>query len=224
MSLAKVLTDLDDAVDYLNALYESDSTAPGSSDEDYTVWTALFNIGINIWENEEGVLWRELFVFLADASTGDKTTAAATNSYDVPDDFVFPASGFVWLGTGTAKTAYQVIAKEEMQLGSSGTGHWCYFTGSKLEFNPNVNMIGGETINYEYYKTADKLTTGADTFEMGDPMFVVYYALSELKKEEGNSDEVLIASQKLEAMKTKNMMGANYQVSGLVNMTESGFN
>jgi len=223
--MAKVITDLDDAIDYINTLYESDSTAPTSGDEDYAVWMALLNVAINLWENEEGVLWNELFVKLDDAATGDKTASAGDWSYDCPDDFAFPASGYVWIGSGTNKIAYKVIKQQEVQLHENNSGRWCYFLmdGSPtLEFNPNCTVSAG-TIRYNYYKIATALTTGTDVIEMADPMFAVYYALSELKKEEGDTSSLVIAQQKLEGMKTKNIMPTWFQSDNLMDKTGEGF-
>lgn len=211
--MAKILTDLDDAISYLNSLYESDSTPPTSGEEDYSVWTALFNIAVNLWENEEGILWKQLFTKLSAAPDGDKTTDGGT-SYDCPALFQFPSSGYVWLGSGTNKTAYKVIRQEDVQLYENNSDNWCYFlmdTSPTLEFNPNLTIDSGLTISYSYYKYATLLTTGTDTFEMADPMFAVYYALSELKKEEGDTSALSIAQQKLEAMKTRNMMASDWQ-------------
>jgi len=203
--MAAIITNVTDAISFINTLYEMDDTAPTSGDEDYTVWLALLNVAVNLWETEEGVLWNELFVELADAATGDKTTDG-TNSYDYPTDLVFPASAWVWVGTNPSATAYKVMDIKQVQLLKNDSGNWCYFIDGKLEFNPNLTMNTGYTISYNYYKTATKLTTGADTFEMSDPLFAVYYALGELKKEEGDTSALQIASQKLEAMKTKNIM------------------
>lgn len=223
--MAQVISDLDDFISYLNTLYEVDDTDPVSGDEDFTVWTSLANLAINLWENEEGMLWNELYVDLADAADGDTTTVAGQDSYDLPTDFVFPASGYVWLGTGTSKTPYPVIKAKEVQLYENDSSTWCWFdaVGNTLEFNPNLTLLADLTISYRYYKTADKLTTGSDTFEMADPMFAVYYALSELKKEEGDTLAASIATQKLEAMKTKNEMAAPYQADNLMDKTQEGF-
>jgi hypothetical protein len=223
--MAKVISTVTDAMTHLNSLYEFDSTVPTSGDEDYTVWLSLLNVAGNLWETEEGVLWNELFVKLKDAATGDKTTDT-TNSYTCPTDFIFPASGFVWLGDGTTKKAYQVIDIKELTLHDGDQGDWCYFikgASPTLEFNPNIVIPNAYTINYNYYKQATKLTAGGDVIEMADPMFAVYYALGELKKEEGDTSALQIASQKLEAMKTKNIMPAWYQPGNeLSNNTDEG--
>lgn len=222
--MAQVVSNVDDAITYINSLYESDETAPDSGDADYTVWLSLLNIAVNIWEHEEGILWKELFVKLADASTGDKTTTTAT-TYDVPDDFKFPASGYVWLGSGTNKTPYKVIPQEQVQIAENDSSNWCYFlmdTTPSLEFNPNLSITSGQTINYNYYKTATKLTTGSSTFEMADPMFAIYYVVSELKKDEGDTSALTIATQKLEGMKTRNIMPSWYQESTSFSTSDTG--
>lgn len=224
--MAKIIVDVEDGIEYLNSLLELDSSAPQSGEEDFTVWLSLFNIAVNLWENEEGILWRELFVKLADASTGDKTTTTGDYSYACPQDFVFPVSAYVWLGSGNNKTAYKVIKQEEIQLYENDGGKWCYFLmdGSPtLEFNPNLTIPAAQTISYNYYKTATKLTGGSSTFEMSDPMFAIYYALAELTKEEGNQGALTISTQKLEGMKTKNTMPSWFQNDSLIDPVEEGF-
>lgn len=214
LKMAKVISNVDDAIDLLNVLYEGDSTPPSSGEEDYAVWLSLLNAAVNIWENEEGTLWRELFVKLADAADGDDTTTSGDYSYATPTDFRFPASGYVWLGTGTNKTAYKVLRQEDVQLHENDSSNWCYFlldTTPTLEFNPNCQIPNGSTINYNYYKNATALTTGSSTFEMSDPAFAIYYALSELKKEEGDTTSLSVAEQKLESMKTRNGTPVEWQ-------------
>lgn len=222
--MAKIITTLTNAITKLNALYNGSSTPPSSGEEDYLVWTELLNTGVNLWENEEGVLWKQLFVKLADAPDGD-TTTDGTNSYDCPSLFKFPNSGYVWLGTGTNKTPYRVIKQEDIQLYENNTENWCYFLmdGSPtLEFNPRLTMSTGETISYNYYKYATALTTGANTFEMSDPMFAVFYALSELKKEEGDTSALTIATQKLDAMRTLDNMVASFQEDSFISPVGAG--
>lgn len=223
--MAKIITDVEDAISFLNTLYEADSEAPASGEEDFDVWLSLLNVAVNIWENEEGILWKSLFVKLSAAPDGDKTTDG-TNSYDCPALFQFPASAYVWIGSGTNKTAYKVIKQEEVQLYENDSSNWCYFlmdTSPTLEFNPNLTISTGQTISYNYYKTATALVDGTSTFEMSDPMFAVYYALSELKKEEGDNSSLSIATQKLNAMKTRNSMPTWLQEDSLIDHVSSGF-
>lgn len=221
--MARIISTLDNAISYLNTLFEGDSTPPTSGEEDYNVWTGLLNIAINIWENEEGVLWRTLFTTLTASADGDKTTSAGDYSYALPALFQFPASAYVWLGSGDQKTPYTVIPIEKVQLLEDNHERWCYFTETTLQFNPNLTIDGGSTINYNYYKYASKLTTGSSTFEMTDPFFAIYYALSELKKDEGDTSSLSVATQKLEAMKTKNIMPSWYGDNSLEDGSETGF-
>ena len=224
--MAKVISTLDNAISKLNTLLELDSTAPSSGDEDYTVWTDLLNTAVNLWENEEGTLWNELFVKLDSGQGGDTSTSADDFSYALPTLFRFPASGYVWLGSGTNKTAFKVIKQHEVQLFENNSENWCYFlldSSPTLEFNPNCTFDASLTINYNYYKWATALSTGSDSFEMSDPMFAVYYALAELTKEEGNAQSLNLASQKLEAMKTRNSMPAWFQEDSFTRNTGTGF-
>lgn len=203
---------------YLNTLYNSTSDVPTSGDEDYSVWTSLFNIAINVWEYEEGMLWRELYKELSAAATGDKTASTGDWSYATPTDFRFPNSAFVWIGSGVSKIAYKVIASQDKQLYENNSDNWCYFTygaSPTLEFNPNCVVASG-TISYQYYKSASLMSTGSDVIEMSDPMFSVYYALNELNKDDGDSSAAGIASQKLEGMRTKNFMGSPNQADSVL--------
>lgn len=223
--MAKVIADVDDAIELINTLYEGDDDVPTSGEEDYTIWLSLLNVAVTLWESEEGVLWEELFVKLDDAADGDKTASADDFSYDCPTDFVFQASGYVWIGDNTNKTPYKVIKREEVQLRENDSENWCYFIrgGSPtLEFNPNCDVVAG-TIRYNYYKHATKLTSGSDTFEMSDPMFAIAFAVNELRRDEGDSSMGSIASQVLEAMKVKNVMPTWFQDGGIDHQPGVGF-
>jgi hypothetical protein len=224
--MAKIIADVEDAITYINTLYESDSTPPAVGDEDYITWVSLINIAVDIWENEEGILWKELFVKLADAEDGDLETSGGVTSYECPSDFKFPASGYVWLGEGSQKTAYKVKRQEDAQLLENDLSNWCYFLLNPtptLEFNPNLTLPDGQTISYNYYKHAKKLVGASDTFEMSDPMFAVYYVVSELKKDEGDTSALFVATQKLEGMKTKNEMPTWSQESNAFGPSNDGF-
>ena len=224
--MSAIISTLDDAISYINSLYEFDSEVPTPGDEDFTVWTALLNIAKNIWATEEGVLWAELFVKLSDAATGDKTTSAGDYSYACPTDFDFHASAYVWLGSGNNKTPYKVISIEKLQLYENDGGNWCYFirgASPSLNFNPSLSIPASQTISYNYYKFASKLTTGADRLEMSDPMAAVFYAVGELKKEEGDSSALQVLSQKIEGMKTKNRMPTWLQTDDVFDGAETGW-
>ena len=221
----KVVNTLSDAVKYINVLYNTSSTPPNPGEEDYIIWTQLLNISISNWESEEGMNWRELFAKLADAPDGDKTTTTS-NSYVLPVLFKFPNANFVWLGDGTQKTAYRVIRQEDINLYTNDAENWCYFQmdGSPtLEFNPNLGMVAGQTITYNYYKYASSVSAATDVFDMSDPMYAVYYALSELKSDEGDTRSIQMAMKRLEAMKTLNFETAEHQKDNTLSPIGNGF-
>jgi len=220
--MAEIVRTLTQAISKLNSLYNGSSTPPAAGEEDYIVWTDLLNIGISLWENEEGVLWKELFTDLTSAADGGKTTIADTYSYALPSNFKFPVSSFVWFGVNYNKTPTRIIAPSKLQLYENNTDGFAYFLNGYIKFNPNMSIHAGDPIVYNYYKKATALTTGSDQFEMSDPMFAVYYALSELKKEEGDVSALQIATQKLEAMKTLNSMGAEYQEDSTISPLGDG--
>jgi hypothetical protein len=220
--MAQVCKNLTDCVKHLNTLYNSSSTPPNAGEEDYLIWTDLINIAVDNWEGEEGMMWKELFKTLAAASDGDKVTTTTT-SYALPTNFNFPNSAYVWLGDGTNRTPYKVIRIEEVGLYPNDIGKWCYFTTSTLEFNPNLSISAGQTISYNYYAHATAVSAGADVLEMSSPMYAVYYALSELKKEEGDISAAALANGNMEAMKTQNFMTADFQSNDTKNPIGSGF-
>lgn len=219
--MSAIILTLTQAISKLNSLYNGSSTPPASGEEDYIVWNDLLDIGINIWENEEGMLWRQLFIELSASADGTKTTTTAT-SYTLPTLFKFPNSAYVWLGSGTNKQPYKVIDVKRKQLYENNSERWCYFTPTTLEFNPNLTIASGQTISYNFYKKASALSSGSSTFEMSDPMFAVFYALSELKKEEGDTSALSLATQKLEAMKTLDNMNAEYQENSVISPLSDG--
>lgn len=220
--MAKIITTLANYITYLNTLYQHSSTEPTAGDEDYTDWTNIANIAINVWENATD-FWRELIVDLADAADGTKTTSAATYNYALPTLFKFPLSSYVWLGSNTNKTPFKVIQPQDIQLYENNSENWCYFLNGYLKFNPNLTMTASQTIHYIYYKTADKISSATDTFEMSDPMFAVYFALAELKKEEGDPTADKIATQKLNAMIDSNDAAGWFNDNSLIDKTGVGF-
>ena len=225
VNMAQTISTLTDFINYVNTMYNTSSTPPIAGEEDYLVWTNLANIAINTWENDD--LWQELYVQLSAAPNGVKTTTDGVYSYACPTLFKFPACGYVWLGTELSKSPYKVIDITEKQLYEDNADSWCYFikgASPSLQFNPNCLIPDDQTITYQYYKKASKVSSGTDVFEMSDPMFAVYFVLAELKKDEGNSGELQMAAEKLTRMKDMNEMPSWFQTNQLNNKIGVGFN
>lgn len=202
--------------DTIQALYEGDTSTPGSTTEEYLARREMINAGINRWE-EENVDWNELRATLTGAADGDKTTSGSTTQYDCPTNFRKPG-GYVRLYTTAGQsTYYSVIDPQKVQLFDNTDKKVCYFTGNpqdgyKLNFLDTHDA--GQTISYEYYKTADKVTATSTTPEMADPYFIVYFVLARLYKEERPGlarDYFNEAEARLSQMKVKNMTVAPWQ-------------
>lgn len=198
-------------IDIVYSLYETDTTGWEATDEEYLAARKYANVAIARWESYDNTTWRELWVTLTAAATGDKTLTAGDYSYDCPTNFRRPGS---WVRTGSTPTFWEVIPPEQAASIGSQAGKYCWFTGNvkdgfDLNFNPNETLTTGDTIYYEYYKTASTFTTTSSTTEMADPYFIVYYILYRFLKNDGEdySDEANQSEDLLENMRTANMSG-----------------
>jgi hypothetical protein len=205
--------------DQLHTLYEGDNSTPSSTSSDYLARRNLLNVAVSVWEKE--ALWRELFVSLADAADGDTTTTADTSSYDCPSDFVSPV-GF--LRIGTSYYPYYSPEKYQMISSSDSSTRFYYITGNPntgydLHLHPTPSSTG-DTITYEYYKTASTISATTDVLEMADPYFAVYFALSRLFENDGKSGEAqkafIEANSRLQRMKEINMTMPFYQKNSVI--------
>lgn len=201
-----------DILNTVYALYETDTSNWSATDDEYLAGRKYCNIAINRWERYDNTEWRDLWTKLEDAGTGagtgDKTTDG-TNQYDCPSNFIRPGS---WVRVGD--TFYTVVPSEKVAKLSNSWDRFCYFSGNvkdgfKLNFNKNLTMTTGDTISYEYYKSATSFTATTSTTEMSDPYFIVYFVLSRFIKNDGddNMEELQEADEKLEQMRVANMSG-----------------
>ncbi len=207
----------------LHLLYEGDTSTPDSSDDDYTTRTALLNAGIAVWEQEED--WRELYTTLSASAVGlggDKTTVADQAAYDCPSDFS-RLVGYLRVGT----TYYNQISPHQVQLYDQDTTTDFFYvtgnpsTGYDVTIHPTPTTTG-DTISYEYYKTASTLSSSSDVPEMSDPMFLVYFALSRLHEADGANYKAqkaqMEASTRLEMMVQKNNQVTWYQKGNIIDV------
>jgi hypothetical protein len=202
------------------ALINQDVDSLSFGDDEFTLITRLANNAINRWEYDQGFLWGELWTNLTAATDGTKTITSGTSTYAAPTNFRFPG-GWIRLTSGTEEIRYKVVKQHEAQKQSANSQQkLAYFTGNPgAGFTLNLvptpdSTIDGWTINYDYYKLAEKLVSGADQPEMMDPFFIVYYVSSELVREEDPTrwksfrDD---AEEKLKQMEVYNMQYAPYQ-------------
>lgn len=198
----------------LHILYEGNNTTPGATTSDYLSRRGLLNAGIVVWSKEEK--WRELYANLSDATDGTKTTTAGTSAYTAPTNFVDPV-GYLRIGT----TYYPCFPPEKFQMirTSDSSTYFYYVTGNvSAGFKVNIHPAPtgtGDTIIYEYFKAATELSATSTVFEMSDPYFAIYFALSKLYEQDGLSGEAIKAYQeaisRLERMKEINASMPFYQ-------------
>lgn len=208
----------------LNGFYllERDTDSWAEGDDEYTVARGIANLGIDRWEHYENTRWRELLVSLEDSTTGDKTTDG-TNTYDCPTNFMYPSS-YVRVNN----EFYDVKKPESIAKLAQDTGLWCYFTGNKLDgyklkFNKNLAMSTGETIDYEYYKSATRLSAVSSVTEIGDPYFLSYFVASRMGDELVETNLFTEAETRLEQMKTANYSGYTDIDDSIESVDNAGF-
>lgn len=200
-----------EVIDIIYSLYETDDTGWDTTSSEYVTCRAFCNAAINDWAMRE--TWRDLFTNLTVASDGTKTITSGTYSYACPTNFS-NANGWVRTVRNGSATFFNVVNSEMVAKRAKSSDLFCYFTGSSkdgfyLNFNPNLTLTTGDTINYEYYKTPTLFTTTTSTSEIPDPYYLVYYSLARLLKNDGeNFDyEESKAREIMDNMTTNNIQG-----------------
>lgn len=202
----------------LHALIENDSDTPESTDDTYTVRTRLINQAILQWENERDVLWKELWA----TESGNDTVTASDTDYDAPANFKMPG-GYVWFTDADGNvTKLPIVDVEDVQT-YDGDEKICYFTGNpqdgyvlNLGWSPTASdQLTGQAISYDYYKTADQLSSASDTAEMSDPSFIVFWVAAHQSQVEGDFNSYTVffqqAQEALRRMRVANETGTNHQ-------------
>lgn len=215
---------LTQAQEILHTLYQGDTDTPASTDDDYLTRTRLLNAAIGVWEFEGDGRWPELYTTLADAATGAKTTTSGDSTYDTPDDFKI-MHGFVRVTDSNGMQAfYPEVAIDKAHLYANDTITKRFIVTGNPASGYTLNLLPapsstGLTINYEYYKIASALTTGADIIEMSDPYYAVYYALSVMFENDGEGDRAVKAleqaNDRLSKMRLRLMVPGAYQFNGI---------
>lgn len=215
---------LQDIQNYIQNLYDNDTSTPASTDEDYATRTALINAGIDVWAKEEQ--WRELLKS-SDDLTSPILTVAGTKSYTLPTDYD-KIAGYVRLSDGTTYTYVPQKDPTASQLYDNQPGaNFFYLMGNprdgyKVILRPTPTT-SGLTLKFEYYKAPTHFaTTTTAISEISDPMFLVYFALSKLFDSDGASLKSQKASlemgARLDNMIQNNILNGWYQDSEILDV------
>jgi len=189
-----------EVLNQIHVKYEFNVEYFDMTNEDQLVRLALVNDKINMWENEDGILWRELFTSVQDRFTDEAT-------YPV-EDLILPANRILSDGVYYEYISPELLQEQEKMAPGQ---HMFTITGGDTEKVINVPAErANEEFSFYYYKKARQYTTGVETepLEMADPYFVIYSVVAELFLDDGDTEKaavaVQIATQKLEGMKSKN--------------------
>lgn len=198
-------------IDFIYSNYETDNTTWGSGDAEYLTARRLCNAAIMRWEYLEGVRWNELFTTLTSASTGTKTTTAGDYDVTCPDDMRVPPRPDDYVRINNEPFIVKPLSKVQQLTDSED--QFVYFTGNPklgytLNINPQLTLVTGNTIKYEYWRNATYFTATTSVTEMANPMFIVHDVLSKLFRADGllteSRDELQIAENLLQEMKAEN--------------------
>jgi hypothetical protein len=205
-----------DILNHVYSNYEGDVTNWTTTSDEYLAGRRYCNQGIAMWENYDNTKWRELYSKHENsASDIVKTITAGTYTYTCASDFREPVS-YIRTVRQNVSTYYGVIPVEEVPVYDDETSLWVYFTGSPkdgytLNFNPELTLATGDTLQYEFYKYATAFTATTSKAEMRNPFFLVHYVLWRMYKNDGEDgkarEEFQIAQQMLEQMRVDNMQG-----------------
>lgn len=174
--------DYDDIFEAYYNLYRAEATTPSSTDDEYTVGMRLANEAISRWENYDGTLWQQLYDTRVNNGTGGATIVYGDSTYATPTNFK-KGGGKIRLVDSDGNTRFYIslVSVEEAQF-KSDDAIYAYFTGYPGNYVLNINGItqsmDGLTIDYDYYKTATKFTTGTSTTEMSNPYFIIHRMLA----------------------------------------------
>lgn len=189
-----------EVLNQIHIKYEFNVEFFDAASEDQQVRLALANDKINMWENEDGILWRELYTTVSDTLD--------TNSQFALTDFILPANK---LEIGSIY--YDYLSPElvqEQQIYASSKNIYTVTGGDQDKSITVYPDASGEDFSLRYYKKALQYTdqTATEPLEMADPYFVIYAVVSELYLDDGDTEKagvaMQIATQKLEGMKSKN--------------------
>lgn len=212
------------AIEQVYLLSQGNTDYPTSGDDDYALILAILNNAINIWENQEGIEWAELF----DTETG--TIATGDGTHNLNSNFKRPA-GQLRIGD----SIYNFNHPSEHHLTEKTDSAYKHYTvtgiqGTKvLNVYPTPNSdLNGLTFYLPKYRYATTYSTGAESthIDMSDPYFAIHFAISQYMLEDNPDLAAVhqqIANQKLMAMRISESAKPIGSVENNDDLTYAGF-
>lgn len=194
-----------DILDAAHSRYEQATDTPGLTDDDGKIRLSLLNEGINTWETENGVRWRELWTY----NTTFGPLAAGTVSYSISaDDFREFGSRIRFLRADGSRFYINLVSQEnyarhinENKQVATTSGNPADGYQIQLGWIPLANDgTVGATGYYDYYRWALRMSSMQDVPELSNPFYLIDYITAELfanddinlyQKFDGDRDEKL---------------------------------
>lgn len=215
---------IETAIQQVHLLSQGNTDYPTSGEDDFAVILASLNNAINIWENQEGIDWAELF----DTETGSIVTDDGT--YSLATNFKRPA--------GQLKIAdylYNFNSPNEHHLTEKTDSAYKHFTVTGVQGTKTLNVyptpgsdLNGQTFYLPKYRYATTYTTGEETthIDMSDPYFAIHFAIGQFMLEDNATVAGVhqqIANQKLTGMRIANDSKPIGSIENNDDLTYSGF-
>lgn len=218
-------------INLLQLIVLNDPTPPTTGSQEFLQYSGMIGpIGIGTWENERGVLWRELITPYT--TTALVAGAPSANTITLPSNFKFMYDGQVTATlTSGSQLTFKVKKPDEQELNPYNQVREFYVFG-----NPSAGFtlvpgftIGatdplvGAVLNFNYYKTATQptldtagnITNLTAKPEMSDPRFIVYTVAAQIQGGNYNTAQQTSMENKaayyMSQMRIANEMPSNYQ-------------
>jgi hypothetical protein len=203
-----IIKTLQDFQDRVHANYEvTDINTPLLGSDDWNVRVSLCNQAVDEWDVRNRK-WDELYKMLNQASDGDKIATLGQKVFNAPTDFERPVSDVkVALPTGAIKFFTYIRPQNLYKYAFDTTTPYYYITGEYTgalggyQLNiMNGNFLGGEVVDYPYYRQPRKMSVPTDLFDMRDPNFAVEWVLEKLHEGDSQEDRGQLAVLKSELL------------------------
>lgn len=208
------------------SLYRGESTAPASTDPEWTLAWRYYNDALNRLVKMDDTKWSFLFATLQGSTQVSpalvRTLQSSVTSYTAPTDMMEPGGYVTYVDSAGNRTNLPVLRPHEVQSVSPASVY-AYFTGDEqsgftLHTNPTPSTAQvGQSIDYVYYRKPTYLTStedGTSLVEAGDPAFYYNHMLAQRYRVSRNYPSYQTAlrdsEEALKGMKLKNNSGYHY--------------
>jgi hypothetical protein len=217
---------LQDIQDEIHTLTTGDDVTPDPTDDQWISRLRYINLAIRIWLSQD-VEWKEL-----SGTYSGSVIAANTTVYDLGNADSFNVlNSLIQLKDATGNLTFiDVIKPEDRIKYPNNTGQYAYVTGNAADGYSLVigwvpktgdNLIG-TTIQFDYQKTANRLSKTTDKPIMRDPSYISFWSAAQELQFNGSTNLAQTyldqADDAMRLMKIRNEMAPAYASNALVDV------